>query len=322
MNTYFSKIFVFVPTSQYDTFKAAHYNKGTGDKYYNKVTFFEKTGELMTHGKMFAVNESAEFNSLLTNFGKLQTVVGLTELGQGDSNLVTRIGAIETLLSNSADSDTIINKVSEMLAWFNNVSESETGASLISDVAANKTAIGAQAVLYTAEDSEVIGGTKQVGDVKTPATGLYKVIEDLGNLEDLTGDGTETSGSTLSARIYALEHAANVTNVTSGSDLLVNASTSNGTSTVSSTQKLQDAVSLAETSLQGATTTTSSQLSVTYTSGVATINAITGTISAGNDGSLLVNSGDEGKLATIGNVATVFNSIEAWEEIEEPEPEP
>ncbi len=75
-----------------------------------------------------------------------------------------------------ADEDNVINKVNEVLAWFNNVAETETGQALIQSVADNKTAIGTPAEYYTAEDEQE-NSEHRAGTVKTEATGLYLLIK-------------------------------------------------------------------------------------------------------------------------------------------------
>ena len=67
--------------------------------------------------------------------------------------------------------DNVINKLSEVLDWFNNLPEGDQGAlALINE-------IGKPAVLYTAED-EAQDPEHVAGTVKTASTGLYKLIED------------------------------------------------------------------------------------------------------------------------------------------------
>ncbi len=66
-----------------------------------------------------------------------------TEQGDTFGELENRLENIEKLITDGSDSDTdIIDNITEIITWFTGVKETETGAALISDVAANKKAIG------------------------------------------------------------------------------------------------------------------------------------------------------------------------------------
>lgn len=84
-----------------------------------------------------------------TAFGKIAAEADRATKAEGGLN--TRVTNIETLIGDAEnpDTDTVINKVSEVIDWFKGVSETEKGAALISDVAANKTAIGTKTVANT-----------------------------------------------------------------------------------------------------------------------------------------------------------------------------
>lgn len=97
-----------------------------------------------------------------------------------EGGLNTRVTNIETLIGDAKkpDEDTVINKVTEVIDWFKGVSETEKGATLISDVAANKTAIG----------------TKTVENPNS----IYKRIEDLEAKKHAVSDVTTDAGKYVS----------------------------------------------------------------------------------------------------------------------------
>lgn len=57
------------------------------------------------------------------------------------NNLLTRLAAVETTLSDTPDSDTVINRFNEVITYFKDVQEGTTGGAIITDVANNKSAI-------------------------------------------------------------------------------------------------------------------------------------------------------------------------------------
>lgn len=97
-----------------------------------------------------------------------------------EGSLNTRVTNIETLIGDAKkpDEDTVINKVTEVIDWFKGVSETEKGATLISDVAANKTAIG----------------TKTVENPNS----IYKRIEDLEAKKHAVSNATTDAGKYVS----------------------------------------------------------------------------------------------------------------------------
>lgn len=113
-----------------------------------------------------------------TAFGKIAAEADRATKAEGSLN--TRVTNIETLIGDaeSPDADTVINKVSEVIDWFKDVSETEKGATLISDVAANKAAIG----------------TKNVPNTNS----IYKRIEDLEAKKHTVSDVTAATGKYVS----------------------------------------------------------------------------------------------------------------------------
>ncbi len=78
--------------------------------------------------------------------------------------LEDRLEKIEKLITDGTDGDsaTLIDNLTEVLNWFANVKETETGAALVTDVAANKAAIGDEksGLVKKVADLEAVGATK------------------------------------------------------------------------------------------------------------------------------------------------------------------
>ena len=113
-----------------------------------------------------------------TAFGKIAAEADRATKAEG--SLDTRVTNIETLIGDAEnpDTDSVINKVTEVIDWFKDVAETEKGATLISDVAANKAAIGTKSV----ENSNSI----------------YKRIEDLEAKKHKVSDVTAATGKYVS----------------------------------------------------------------------------------------------------------------------------
>lgn len=166
------KLFVFVSAADTAGFKTAHLDQ-TSDSYASKIAFLAGTGEIMTQGKVFAVNKDSDISAL-------QTLVGstLTGTAAGSLNATTVIGFIQEVYQiTQTNAGNISTNTSDIDSLENYVGDN-----------------GSAAVYYTAEDEEVIAGTKQVGDVKTAAT----------------------NASGLTARVKANEDAITLLNKTDG----------------------------------------------------------------------------------------------------------
>lgn len=150
-----------------------------------------------------------------TAFGKIAAEADRATKAEGSLN--TRVTNIETLIGDAGnpDEDNVINKVSEVIDWFKDVSETEKGATLISDVAANKAAIGTKTVENTnsiykrIEDLEA--KKHKVSDV-TATTGKYVSgvkVDDTGALTiketELTADGVAATPITAGNETVAVE---------------------------------------------------------------------------------------------------------------------
>lgn len=170
-----NKLFVTVPAGSESAALAASRESSN----IKKIYFFDD-GRIVNNGKEYSIatTDYAAVKAAVTKLDGAENVTGSvlylikeakTELNNTISGVDTkvngvdtRVAAIETLIGSAQeDGDAIINTVKEVLDWFAGVQESDRGAQLIADVAANKTAIGTKAVE---------GGA--------PASGLYKEIED------------------------------------------------------------------------------------------------------------------------------------------------
>lgn len=124
------------------------------------------------------LGKTTDASTANTAFGHIAAEADRATKAEGGLN--TRVTNIETLIGDAEnpDTDTVINKVSEVIDWFKGVSETEKGAALISDVADNKAAIG----------------TKSVEN----ANSIYKRIEDLEAKKHTVSDKTAATGKYVS----------------------------------------------------------------------------------------------------------------------------
>ena len=168
-----NKLFVTVPGGSEAAALVASSQAGNVKKIY----FFED-GRIVNNGKEYSIatTDYAAVKAAVTKLDGAENVTGsvlnlikgakdelngkITAVDTKVDGVDTRVTAIENLINTSGDNDDIINTVSEVLTWFAGIKETDTGAALIADVTANKTAIGTKAV---------DGGN---------STGLYKEIED------------------------------------------------------------------------------------------------------------------------------------------------
>lgn len=174
------KIFVWVPAS------VTNFNGAAVSANSQQIYFEASTGAIYVNGVKFGLDSAAaadisNLKAILSGFGANEadpnktvlaaltnlksTILGdATDKGNTLGKVEDRVEAIETLIgSEEGDADGIINKLREVIDWFANVSETETGAALIADVAANKAAIGTKNTASEGQPSN--------------ATGLYKEIE-------------------------------------------------------------------------------------------------------------------------------------------------
>lgn len=123
--------------------------------------------------------------------GHATRIQTLEDAVKDGGTLEVRVDNIENLIAASGDSDNVINKVSEVITWFEGVSEGKAGATLLADVAELKDttvpAVSAQA-------------DKGVANAATAQSGVNAINEKLGT--DFSKD------STVSAQLAAVKTKA------------------------------------------------------------------------------------------------------------------
>lgn len=115
-----------------------------------------------------------------TAFGKIAKEA--KRAGDAEDALDTRVTNIETIIGDAQnpDEDSVINKVVEVIDWFKDVDETETGKSLIEDVAHNKSEIG-----VASSDG-------------VQATGIHKRLEELEAKKHVVSDAVADTGKYVS----------------------------------------------------------------------------------------------------------------------------
>lgn len=137
-----------------------------------------------------------------TAFGKIADEKARATEAEGKLN--TRVTNIETIMGDAQnpDADSVINKVTEVIDWFKDVSETEKGATLISDVATNKAAIGTK----TVENTNSI--YKRIEDLEAKKHTVSDVAAEIGKCVSgvhvdetgvLTIDQTELAATNINA---------------------------------------------------------------------------------------------------------------------------
>ena len=224
-----AKVFVWVPNTV-TSFDGAAVSNGK-----QQIYFEEGTSKIWVNGKQFGVDsttaadlanvkailagigEGNEYTTVLNGLNGIKAAIlgGASDSGNTLKKVEDRVSAIETLVgSDTADADDTINKLKEVLDWFANVKESETGRVLIDGVAANTTAIEGLTTKIGVENTASEGQ-------ESNATGLYKVIEDsiaaLDVAENTVGDGnvrvtySQTDGKVNIASVTVVETEATYT---------------------------------------------------------------------------------------------------------------
>lgn len=145
-----------------------------------------------------------------TAFGKIATEVARATTAEG--GLDTRVTNIETLIGDTQnpDEDKVINKVTEVIDWFKGVSETEKGATLISDVAANKTAIGTK----TVENTNSI--YKRIEDLEAKKHTVSDVVADAGKC--VSGVHVDENGALTIDQAELAATNINATAIVAGDD--------------------------------------------------------------------------------------------------------
>lgn len=214
MATNLNKLFVFVPSASTETFKTT---TGKSSTYTNKIAFLEGTGEIMTKGKVFAVNSDSDIASLKTIIGQsagdwnafasgitatdvigaINQIKGLvdanaTAIGDSSSGLTKRVGDLET----SVDTATIGLK-DRMTA-----AEGKLNTLIGSDTNKSVRAISAEEVAKIVANADTSYDTlKEIADwIMSDTTGAAKMQSDITSLDSRVGNAnTAASGETSNA---------------------------------------------------------------------------------------------------------------------------
>lgn len=285
-----SKVFVLVPST------VENFNGATISANDSKIYFDVKNSLIWAKGKSYGLSNTikgdydAKFSTLIGEFN-------------GDASKSVRVIAqevVDATIGIGEDSTEKIDRLKEVLDFFNDVSEGETGVALLANVAANTAAIGIKA-------SEAVGEPGETGyKPAVSATGLYKYVDD-----KVADKNVNANGET-------------------GDNALISASAVNNVVSVASTSKLQDAVLLAESSIQGLTissytlnktnnsvstaqlkTDILGDLSATYTGKDLSSNeniSVTVTSAEGNVSSVSVNAS-----TLVGRVKDTEDAIKDWD---------
>lgn len=315
------KLFVLVPAG------TTGFNGQSVSASSSKIYFEVDSQTLWAKGVGYGISDT-----LKQQISSLATAVGAsTDTANADGSLYARIAAavatlgtlqgtdtgqsIRAIAQNVvdtafgvADDDNVINKVNEVLAWFADVAETETGQALIQSVADNKTAIGTPAEYYTAED-EAENSEHVAGTVKTPATGLYLLIQ-----QQVAGKNVAAEGDT---------YVTAYTNVNEPNKVYV-AATSALTSAVTNANNALQGITIAGTAL----TKTTNEIT-TATLKTAILGDLSGNSNGDNNGVSVTVSYSGGTVSgvtvdasTLANRVTTLEEFNPWEEYQAPSQEP
>ena len=193
------KLFVLVPDGV--SFNGTAVSGAEGE---HRIFFEEATGKIWAKGIAFGDNDNSELENTINALISEDTNKSIREIAAS---------VLNEALNATDDANTVIDNLKEILDWFKNLPEDEEGALDLVAKIGKPAVAGQDAVLYTAEDEEVIAGTKEVGDVKTPAvaaqaaTGLYKVIEDSIAALDIDTYAKETYVDTAISNLHIEDYA-------------------------------------------------------------------------------------------------------------------
>lgn len=214
------KLFVRVPAS------VTNFNGASVSASSDKIYFEEATNTIWAKGDGYGISDElkqqiqglatavgASTDAITDNtlYGKVGAALSYIGTLQGSDNTSYSIRQIAqdvvdtTLGLGTDDANSYIDRVKEVLDWFANVAETETGQALIQSVADNTTAIGHPTTYYV--EGDTIPEGKSIGDVKAAATGLYAAISDAvaGNVHTASDDELIHSymGDNNTVNVYA-----------------------------------------------------------------------------------------------------------------------
>lgn len=345
-----NKIFVFVDKSEGNSqrYKDAYARADLprDNEYYNKIAFLEETGEIVTHGKVFALNTEEDLSTISTKLNFLLNLVGDTDnsgdIGLNENSLVSRVESLETLVTNISETEdnNIIDRLTDIINWFNGLEEGNTVTQLMSDISQNKIAIGTKRTetnnatgLYKYIDDKIESvtlsdSTVNSGELTNGKHVKVTIFETAGRISSVSlnendiasksaldelaafvGKAGDEFVPTLAARVTYLENASLDVKGVEDEELI--SVTGDKQITIQSTQELKDAVKNANTAVQSINGT-DYLLNVTYNGTTYTLAPVTGTIRI-ESGELAYNPNDQYKLATVGNVINTLNGLQLWE---------
>lgn len=322
------KLFVLVPTG------TTGFNGQTVSASSSKIYFEVDTQTLWAKGVGYGISDT-----LKQQISSLAKAVGAsTDTANADGSVYARIAAAVATLGTLQGSDTgqsirtiaqdvvdeafglgsddansYIDRVKEVLDWFANVAETETGQALIQSVADNKTAIGTPAEYYTTEDQQE-NPSYIAGTVKTEATGLYLLIK-----QQVEGKNVAAQGDT---------YVTAYTNSNEPNKVYVAATSTLTTAVTDATNALQG-VTIAGTQL----TKTNNEIT-TASLKTAILGDLSGDSNGANNGVSVTVSYSGGTVSgvtvdasTLATRVTTLEQFDPWEQYSsqaqsEPEPEP
>ena len=150
-----------------------------------------------------------------------------------------------------ASAPAAFDTMKEIADWIGTSAGSTTASAMLGDINTLQNKVGEDSVAatyYTAEDEEVIAGTKEVGDVKTPAiasTGLYSEIDSLQSQIDAMAGSSGSIQGQITANINTLDSTLTLAGNTSSQPQVVDKDTTIdvlGSVTISETDGKIDAI--------------------------------------------------------------------------------
>ena len=193
------KMFVIVPATKGDAFKTAHIGASitSSDNYYDKIAFLEDTGEICTHGKVYALNAdllSKDANTPGSVANQVRTAVN---------------GIISTYLEGEGIQNTL-DTLQEVINWINGHegTDGSAAAYLLQDVETLNTVVLGGPTYYTTVSEYNTGHADDDGF--TPLTQeQFDALSKQQRIKD--ADNTATA---LTTRVAALETINQTRNLT------------------------------------------------------------------------------------------------------------
>ena len=222
MATNLNKLFVFVPSASTASFKENNLNS---EDYLNKIAFLEGTGEIATHGKIFAVNSDSDFAALKTIIGQNEgswksfasgvtstDIIGyLNELkALVDANTTAISNASAGLTKRVADLETSVDTASTGLKDRMTSIEGQVSTLVGNDASKSARTIAAEEVAKVVANADSAFDTlKEIADwISNDQTGAAKMGNDISALQTKVGEAAvaPTTYTAEEAAAYNTEH--------------------------------------------------------------------------------------------------------------------